>query len=356
MNKAHIILPDGSIYEADSNLENKEVTGELVFNTSMTGYQEILTDPSYAGQIVIMTYPLIGNYGINENFSESKKIWASGFIIKENGEIPAKGKTFSEYLAENDIICLSNIDTRMLTKKIRSEGSVNCHITTKKITEEQKQKPKEFVFPKNIIETVCEGKIEKYEAETKKIYNFALIDYGVKTSIIENLRLNGADVTVYPYNTDSETILNGNFDALMLSNGPGDPKDADIKTVKELIGKLPIFGICLGHQLLALALGGDTYKLKFGHRGANHPVINLKTGKVIITSQNHGYAVKEDSLPKGCEVIFRNINDDTVEGIENKKLKIKSVQFHPEAAPGTNDAKIIFKDFLSSLKKENDNA
>ncbi|MCR5261357.1 MAG: glutamine-hydrolyzing carbamoyl-phosphate synthase small subunit [Candidatus Gastranaerophilales bacterium] len=357
MSKARILFQDGKIFEAEANLNDKTVMGELVFNTAMTGYQEILTDPSYASQIVIMTYPLIGNYGIDRDFAESAKIQAQGFIIKENAETALDGKQcLSDYLAENEILCLSNIDTRKLTKIIRSTGSKNCLITTEQITEKHRKMLADYVFPKNIVETVSEKKTEKFEAIGKQIANFALIDYGVKNSIVKSLREAGAAVTVYPYNVSSKTILGGNFDAVMLSNGPGDPKDVDITKVKELLGKIAIFGICLGNQIAALAVGADTFKMKFGHRGANHPVINTKSGKVLITSQNHGYAVNAETLPADTEITYLNINDNTVEGFEHKNIPLKCVQFHPEAAPGPEDAKIIFKEWINFACREGKNA
>lgn len=350
MSKAEILLENGIILNAEANLNDKTVMGELVFNTAMTGYQEILTDPSYASQIVVMTYPLIGNYGIEKDFAVSRKIWVSAFIIKENSETPQDDVTsLSDYLLDNDILCLSNVDTRKITKLIRSTGSINCLITTGKITDEHRKMLAEYEFPKNVVSLSSEKEITNHKAIGEKIADFGMIDFGVKTSIIEQLRQAGADVTVYPYNVSAQTVLSGNHDAIMLSNGAGNPKDVNIDTVKNLIGKLPVFGICLGHQLTALAIGGNTYKLKFGHRGANHPVINLETGKVFITSQNHGYAVDEKSLPKTTVITHRNINDNTVEGFCDKTQKVICVQFHPEATPGPEDSREIFKNWVKSV-------
>lgn len=354
MSKAKILLENGIILDAEANLNDKTVLGELVFNTAMTGYQEILTDPSYASQIVVMTYPLIGNYGVEKEFAVSKKIQVSAFIIKENSETPLDGvMSLSDYLLTNDILCLSNVDTRKITKIIRSTGSINCLITTDEITDKHRKMLAEYEFPKNVVELSCEKKTEKFPAVGEKIADFALIDYGVKSSIVEQLQLSGADVTVFPYDVSTETILDGNFDAVMLSNGAGNPKDVNIETVKNLIGKLPIFGICLGHQLSALALGGDTFKLKFGHRGANHPIINLETGKVFISSQNHGFAVDEKSLPATATITHKNVNDGTVEGFCDKSKKITCVQFHPEATPGPEDAREIFRNWVKSASREN---
>lgn len=353
MSRAEILLENGMVINAEANLNDKTVIGELVFNTAMTGYQEILTDPSYASQIVVMTYPLIGNYGVEKEFAVSKKIQVAAFIIKENSETPLNDvMSLSDYLLTNDILCLTNVDTRKITKIIRSTGSINCLITTGKITDKHRKMLAEYKFPKNVIEFSSEKKTEKFSAIGKKIANFALIDYGVKSSIVEQLRLAGADVTVFPYDVTAETILSGNFDAVMLSNGAGNPKDVNIETVKKLIGKLSIFGICLGHQLAALASGGDTYKLKFGHRGANHPIINLETGKVFISSQNHGFAVDEKSLPPTAKITHKNVNDDTVEGFCDKSKNIVCVQFHPEATPGPEDAREIFRKWVKSVRKE----
>ena len=353
MSRAKILLQNGMVLDAEANLNDKTVLGELVFNTAMTGYQEILTDPSYSSQIVVKTYPLIGNYGVDKEFAVSKKIQVAAFIIKENSEMPIDGvMSLSDYLLTNDILCLTNVDTRKITKIIRSTGSINCLITTDKITSKHRKMLAEYEFPKNVIELSSEKKTEKFSAIDEKIANFALIDYGVKSSIVEQLRLAGADVTVFPYDITSDVILGGNFDAVMLSNGAGNPKDVNIATIKNLIGKLPIFGICLGHQLAALALGGDTYKLKFGHRGANHPIINLETGKVFISSQNHGFAVDEKTLPPTAKITHKNVNDGTVEGFCDKSKNIICVQFHPEATPGPEDAREIFRKWVESVSRE----
>ena len=354
MSRAKILLENGTVLDAEANLNDKTVLGELVFNTAMTGYQEILTDPSYASQIVVMTYPLIGNYGVAKEFAVSEKIQVAAFIIKENSETPIDGiMSLSDYLLTNDILCLSNVDTRKITKIIRSTGSINCLITTDELTDKHFKMLAEYKFPKNVVELSSERKTEKFSADGEKIANFALIDYGVKSSIIKQLCLAGADVTVFPYDVSADEILGGNFDAIMLSNGAGNPKDVNIDTIKNIVGKLPIFGICLGHQLAALALGGNTFKLKFGHRGANHPIINLETGKVFISSQNHGFAVDEKSLPNTSTITHKNVNDGTVEGFCDKSKKIICIQFHPEATPGPEDARKIFKNWVQSVSKEN---
>lgn len=352
MSKAHILFENGIIIDAEANLNDKTVLGELVFNTSMTGYQEVLTDPSYVSQIVVMTYPLIGNYGILPEFSQSNKIQPEAFIIRENSEEHIENvKSLSDFLAENQTLCLTDVDTRKLTKIIRSNGAVKCLLTTEDVCEKHKKMLADFEFPKDVVQKVSSEKIEKISADGEKKADFALIDYGVKTSIIKALQKVGAEVTVYPYNVDSEIVLNSGHDAVFLSNGPGNPKDVDIRNVKNILGKLPIFGICLGNQIAALALGADTYKLKFGHRGSNHPVLNLETNKVYITSQNHGYAIDEKSLPDFAKVTYKNINDNTVEGFVCEKFMVECTQFHPEACAGVLDTAELFSRWVKSAER-----
>lgn len=350
---AKLLLEDGTIYEGQSFGAEGTSFGELVFNTSMTGYQEILTDPSYAGQIITMTYPEIGNYGINDDDFESERPAARGFIVKSACEKDSHYKskqTISQYLKKNNVIGLSGIDTRALTRKIREKGCMNCVITTGELTQNLKDELVNYSMDKDIVLTVTSKSVEKHPNTGVKM---AFIDYGAKQNIVENLHQKGCDITVFPADVSAETILTGGFDAVFLSNGPGNPEDVtySIETLKELIGKLPIFGICLGHQILSLVLGAKTYKLKYGHRGGNHPVINLQTNKVMMTSQNHSYAVEESSLPPNSVVTYKNLNDGTIEGLSYPALNIDSVQFHPEAAPGPTDANEIFDDWISKIQK-----
>jgi len=350
--KAKILFEDGTVVIGKSFGADKTVFGEIVFNTGMTGYQEILTDPSYGGQIVVMTYPLMGNYGITLEDVESSKIQVSGLLVKEYCEDHSNWKStkkLSQYLIENDIFGIANLDTRMLTKKIRSQGAMNCVLTTGNITDELKEELKNYKFPSDIVAQVSRKAPEIIKGKgTKKI---GVVDLGVKNGILKHLANFASDLTVFPWDVSSAELLEANLDAVLFSNGPGDPKDAKaaIETASQIIGKLPVFGICLGHQILCLALGGDTYKLPFGHRGSNHPVINLVTNQVLITAQNHGYAVYEDSLKDDIKVTYKNVNDGTVEGFSCERLKIHTVQFHPEAGPGPCDANQIFSEWMGEI-------
>lgn len=350
--KATLMLEDGTIYEGESFGAEGTNFGELVFNTSMTGYQEILTDPSYAGQIITMTYPEIGNYGINDDDFESEFPAAKGFIVKNHCEKDSHYKstqTLSYYLKKNDIVGISGIDTRALTRKIREKGCMNCVVTTEEVSQELKDALSIYESNKEVVLSVTRKNIKKLSNTGIKM---AFIDYGAKENIIENLYQKGCDLTVFPADVKAGEILSQNFDAVFLSNGPGDPQDVTyaIETIRELTGKLPIFGICLGHQLLSIVLGAKTYKLKYGHRGGNHPVINIHTNKVMMTSQNHSYAVDESTLPNNAVITYKNLNDGTIEGLSYPVLNIESVQFHPEAAPGPTDANEIFDNWINKVK------
>ncbi len=346
LSKGKLILENGMIFEGESIGCDGTSYGEIVFNTSMVGYQEILTDPSYAGQTIVMTYPEIGNYGINRDDFESGKIHAKGFIVKNLCEHESHYKSctpLDEYLKQNNIVALKGIDTRHLTQIIRNYGAMNCAITTGDITPEIKQKMREYRISKDITLDVSTYKIEKFSGNGIKL---AIIDMGIKKSILENFKSLNCDITVFPADVKADEILEGNFDAVLISNGPGNPEDAHqaIETAKALLGKIRIFGICLGHQILSIALGAKTYKLKYGHRGGNHPVMNLETNEIFITSQNHSYAVDDSTLPENTKVTYINLNDNTVEGICCDEYKIKTVQFHPELTAGPYDAnKVIIK-------------
>ncbi|WP_238883607.1 carbamoyl phosphate synthase small subunit [Clostridium sp. YIM B02551] len=344
--KAKLILENGIIFEGKAFGYLKESVGEVVFNTGMTGYQEVLTDPSYYGQIVTMTYPLIGNYGINLEDVESKSVKVKGFIVREQCSYPSNFRCefqIEDYLKQNKIIGLEGIDTRALTKILRNNGTMKGIITLEDISL-QEAKPKLNSYSnEDAVKTVTSKEIYTIDGAGKHV---AIMDFGIKQNIIRNFLNRGCKVTVFPADTEAEEILKVNPDLIFLSNGPGDPEDLPdvIRNIKNLVGKKPIVGICLGHQLLALSLGGKTSKLKFGHRGCNHPVKDLESNRVHITSQNHGYVV--DTLPENIEVTHVNLNDGTIEGMKHKELPIYSVQFHPEACPGPKDSEYIFDKFM----------
>lgn len=354
--KAFLVLEDGSIYKGSSFGDTDYTEGEVVFNTGITGYQEILTDPSYSGQIVTMTYPQIGNYGYIEEDVESKKIQVRGFVVREYCDFPSNYRsksTVGDYLKANKIAGIHGIDTRALTKRLRNYGTMRGYITTQELSENEmikKAKTVEDISKIDLVKEVTTDKEYTFESKGSGL-NIGIIDYGMKYNMARIFAGFGNKVTVIPALQESAEILKNKYDLVLLSNGPGDPQMVTygIKTVKELFGKVPVTGICLGHQILGLALGAATYKLKFGHRGGNHPVKNLITDKVWITTQNHGYAVDESTLPKDAEVTHLNLNDNTVEGLMSKKDKIFSVQFHPEASPGPMDCYHIFEDFIKMI-------
>ena len=361
--QAALVLETGKVFSGESFGATGEVWGEVVFNTGMTGYQEVLTDPSYAGQMVCMTYPLIGNYGINIEDNQSKKIQVQGFIVKEAALNPnhwQMDRNISRALVQAGVVGIKGIDTRALTRHIREHAVLKGAITTDldKLPELVK-KLQAWQSPEDLVAQVSTPSIyalsEKKQEETSMAriqqdepFHVVVLDFGIKDNILRSMQEIGFRQTVVPYSTTAKEILELNPDGIFLSNGPGDPKvvQGGIETIRQLIGQRPIFGICLGHQLLTLALGGDTYKLKFGHRGGNQAVQDLCTSKVTITSQNHGYAVKAESLSETpLRVTHVNLNDQTVEGVEHTDLPVFSVQYHPEAGPGPSDSLYLFDKF-----------
>lgn len=372
--KAKLALADGRIFEGESFGASGQTEGEAVFNTSMTGYQEVLTDPSYRGQMVVMTYPLIGNYGINPEDFESEKPHLSAFIIKELSSIPSSWRstqTLDDFLKQHNIMGIQGIDTRALTRHIREAGAQQAILSTKTISDNElvqlaKKSPsivgrdlvKEVTCSKPYVWNEGEWNVGSGYAKTKpenqsEPLNIIAYDLGIKRNILRNFFQLGCNVKVVPASTPAETVLSENPDGVFISNGPGDPQGVPyvIETVRNLIGKVPIFGICLGHQIINLALGGETFKLRFGHHGGNQPVIDLKSKKVEITSQNHCFAVASPPTNEDVEVTTINLNDQTVEGIRHKKLPVFSVQYHPEASPGPHDSSHLFEKFIQFLKE-----
>jgi len=364
VNKAVLLLEDGTHFEGRGFGARGTVVGEVVFNTAMTGYQEILTDPSYNEQIVTMTYPLIGNYGTNGEDIESRRPFVRGFVVKENCPFPSNwrhGQSLDDYLRSHGIVGLEGIDTRRLVRHIRERGAMRGIISSE-ATQVETLRARLAEYPglvgRNIVQDVTveapfewdEPVVDVLTGVARKPpvkYRVVGLDFGIKYNILRLLRSHGCAVTVVPAATDAASILKMDPDGIFLSNGPGDPAPVAeaIETIRELLGIKPIFGICLGHQLLSLALGAKTYKLKFGHHGANHPVKNLDTGAVEITSQNHGFCVDPETLPKGVEVTHVNLNDQTNEGIRCVEKRAFSVQYHPEASPGPHDSAYLFETF-----------
>lgn len=379
--RAILALEDGRIFEGESFGASGTRVGEVCFNTSMTGYQEVLTDPSYRGQIVAMTYPLIGNYGTNALDQESREPHVRGFVIEELSEVPSNWRSevsLEDYLRDWKIPGIQGIDTRALTRHLRERGAMKACLTTETLSEAEavaRAAEGEGVIGMDYVREVSTATPYEWDEDGRLSelwsvasgnadevirtalppvrYRVVAYDYGIKENILRRLRQNGFAVTVMPASAAAEEVLAKNPDGIFLSNGPGDPAALQYahESLRDLMGKKPIFGICLGHQVLGLAVGGKTFKLKFGHRGGNQPVKDLRTGKVAITSQNHGFAVDADSLPAEMEVTHINLNDGTVEGMRHRELPVFSVQYHPEAAPGPNDASYFFSQFAELIEK-----
>ena len=354
-NSAILLLADGRIFEGKSFGYQGETTGEVCFNTGMTGYQEILTDPSYCKQIVTMTSPHIGNYGINEEDIESENIQVAGFVIKEETMTPSNWRStqsLGEYLKKNKIVGIKEIDTRSLTRHIRDKGAMNGIISSNDVDiQSLEKKLKEFPDMNGLDLAKDVTTQKKYKWPGKGQYKVAVIDFGIKKNILRLLSDAGCELTVFPASIKAEDVLSFEPDGVFLSNGPGDPLAVTygIETVKKLLGKVPLFGICLGHQILALALGASTFKLKFGHRGINHPVRNNEKNTVEITSQNHGFAVDLDSLPPNVISTHINLNDNTSGGIRCTDIPAFSVQYHPESSPGPHDSRYLFNQFIEMM-------
>ncbi len=359
---AKLLLDNGKVFSGYSLGKTGTTIGEVCFNTGMTGYQEILTDPSYCGQLITMTYPHIGNYGTNKNDIESQSVFANGFIIKEDSLNPSNFRseqTLDSYLLNNNIVGIQGIDTRFLTRIIRDEGAMNAIISSE-ILDEKKLQEQLITYPKMegldlAKEVTCKT---AYDWNTQGKYKIAAIDYGIKSNILRLLEKEDCKIKVFPAQATFKEIQSFNPDGIFLSNGPGDPAAVTyaIDVVQACIdSNIPIFGICLGHQILALACGCKTFKLKFGHRGCNHPVKNLNTGIIEITSQNHGFSVDAKNLNDNIELTHISLNDQTIEGLKIKNKPIFSIQYHPESSPGPHDSRYLFKQFITNINNAQKN-
>jgi carbamoyl-phosphate synthase small subunit len=360
MKEAILYLQDGTIFRGRTLKETGETSGEAVFNTAMTGYQEVLTDPSYTGQIVVMTYPLIGNYGVNDEDVESDRIHVKGFVVKEFCRRPSNWraqKSLIDYLNDNKIIAMEGVDTRALTRHLRISGAMKALISTDDFDPKSLQKKIDAIPSMEGMDFVKDvSTLKKYvwKPQGPRLYKIAAIDCGIKFNILRILSSLGCEIHVFPAASSPKEIMSIKPDGIFLSNGPGDPAVVTyvIDTVKELLGKVPLFGICLGNQILGLALGGRTYKLKFGHHGANHPVKDFEGNRIAVTSQNHGFCVDIKSLDRNeVEIIHKNLNDQSVEGIRHKGFEAFSIQYHPESSPGPHDAKYLFNQFIDMIDK-----
>lgn len=372
---AKLALEDGTVYTGVAFGATGEVDGEVVFNTSMTGYQEILTDPSYRGQIVTMTYPLIGNYGVNDEDIESHRPHLAGFIVRENSRVVSNFRAdgpLNDYLQRHGIVGLAGIDTRALVRRIRNLGAMKGVLSTEDLDDARlvaKAQSSPGLVGRDLVREVIPSESRVWEeslsrwaqlqpeevqdAQQDARPHVVALDYGMKWNIARHLRHSGCRVTVLPGTASADEILSHEPDGVFLSNGPGDPEPVTyaIEAIGQLLGKKPIFGICLGHQLFGLACGARTFKLKFGHRGANQPVLNVQTGRVEITAQNHGFAVDESTLPDDLEVTHRNLNDDTIAGLRHRRLPAFSVQYHPEASAGPHDSRYLFDQFRNMMER-----
>lgn len=360
MKRAILAIEDGNVFEGNAVGAEGETTGELVFNTSMTGYQEILTDPSYAGQIVTMTYPLIGNYGVNAQDVESRKPFAEGFVMRECCWQPSNWRAESslpEYLRDHGIVAIDGIDTRKITTLLRTKGAMKCVMSTIDFDQDrlvQKAIDSPPMAGSDYVKAVSVTEAYEWARPAQTRFRVVAMDYGIKYNILRLLRGLGCQVTVMPATATAEDVLAQDPDGMFLSNGPGDPAALPYvyPAIQGVLGKKPIFGICLGHQVLAHAVGGNTYKLKFGHRGGNQPVLNHDTGRVEITAQNHGFAVDPKSLdPDVARITHTNLNDGSVEGFAHCKVSAYSVQYHPEASPGPHDSRYLFDQFMRNMTR-----